>query len=304
VSSNSSHGPAPDYRELRRIAEQAARAAGEVARGGFGKPISYDLKQDRSEVSQFDHAAEEAAVEAIRKHRPQDALIGEESAGNGSGPRARTSADPLRVTWAIDPIDGTRNFVRGVPVFCSSVAAIHNGYPVAGAIYDPLRDEMFAADRDSGAMRNAESLPRLDKAESGATERQSDEAGKPVRTFPRSHLPTNKRPRPIIAIPGVLDEQLRRFVTPLMGRCVLENLGSAALHMALVAAGCIDAAIAHGKLWDVAAGWLLVTQVGGMATDPAGDPLFPIDVAAYRNDEMPSLAARLGLHAELLRPAT
>jgi myo-inositol-1(or 4)-monophosphatase len=274
---------------LRELAEQAARAGGRVARAAFGGESRVRMKPDRSEVTEADLAAERAAIESLRTARPHDAFLAEEQTGAAADPSAR----PAQVCWVIDPIDGTRNFVRGIPWLATSVAALCDGWPVAGAIYDPLRDVCYTAHRDGGAW---EGTRRLEIASAAPSTALDAATGESVRT-----APVGRPSKPLIAIPSTRHESARAFVLRALDEFVVRNLGSSSLHLALVAAGRLDAALLAGcKLWDIAAGWLLVTQAGGRMTRPDGGELFPVDLARYAGQDMPCLAAAAWLHSRLV----
>src|SRR6201985_1719101 len=124
--------------------QELAREAGSLLMSFFGK-VSIEYKGDADLVTKADRASEKLIVERIRKQWPDHDLVGEE------GSRRETGSD---FRWYIDPLDGTTNFAHGFPVFCVSIALEHKGQRIAGVIYDPSRDEMFAAAKGSGAILN------------------------------------------------------------------------------------------------------------------------------------------------------
>lgn len=270
----------PDPAQLdrwRELAERAARAGGAVARAAFGRAHQIRRKADGSEVSEADEAAQAAAIACLRGERPDDPIIAEETlAAAGGGPRLPARPRPDRVCWIIDPIDGTRNYIRGVPLYSVSVAAMLGGYPIVGVVYAPERDECYSADaagplRINGQPAPADALP----------------------------APGGK---PLVGIPSSLQRAAYDVLQQWYGRVVVRNLGSTALHLALVAAGRFQAALlSDSKLWDLAAGWLLIRRTDGVMTTLAGHDVFPLDVGTYAGESIPSLAAATPrLHAELL----
>lgn len=301
-----------ELRRLLALAKSAAREGGDVARRAFGRRLSVRIKHDHSEVTQIDEAAQAAVLAHLAEHRPHDRFVGEESDGAAAygfgelatrgGKSTRRSAlasskrsakpiaaansrsriqDPkLAVTWVVDPIDGTRNFIRGVPMFTCSVAAMVGGLPVVGAIFDPISGVMFSAALGLGARRDGVRLPPI--------------------VGPRSSRSANHEPaaatrslKPVIAIPSAWRNDSGPFVRRLLETSVVRSLGSGTLHLVYVALGGFDATYMNNcKLWDIAAGALIVTEVGGRVTDPRGKPLFPMDLDAYRGEEMPTLASR------------
>lgn len=251
---------------LRILAEAAARAGGSVARQYFRTEYDVRIKDDRSEVSDADEAAQAAVVDCIRAARPADAFITEETQQIDGA--AQPSDDGL--CWIIDPIDGTRNFVRHIPLYVSSVAAMIDGYPLVGAVYDGQRDVLYSASRIGGLFVNGQHLP------------------------PRRESPSQARglnPRPLVGIPSTPTEIARPLTTRWLERYVCRNLGTTALHMALIAAGELDAMVADNpRLWDIAAGWVLITASGGRVHGLDESPLFPLDVASYDRGHLPMLA--------------
>ncbi len=253
---------------LRRLAETAARAGGTVARSFFARALRVRLKTDHSEVSEADEAAQVEVIRRIRAARPQDALIAEESLPrevlDGAPP-----PDNGRITWAIDPLDGTRNFVRGIPLYACSIAALHAGRPVAGAVYDPPRDMLWSADCAAGLFRDEQPCPP---------------AGPPAGVQGQSL-------KPVVGLPSNPTPALLPLVEQWLAHCICRNLGSTALHLALVSTGELDAMFADNpRLWDLAAGAVLVAAAGGELITPDGRPLFPLDVAAYQRGELPAIA--------------
>jgi myo-inositol-1(or 4)-monophosphatase len=193
-------------------------------------------------VSDADREAEEAIAGLLRAERPDDGLIGEEGASAGAVSGRR---------WVIDPLDGTTNFLYGYPVFGVSIALEDEDGGLVGVVYDPSRDELFAAERGRGATLN------------GATVRVRDGA-----TLERSLIAT-----------GFAYEAEQRAVQAELLRRVLPSVrdvrraGAAALDLAWVAAGRVDGFWERGlKRWDWAAGALLVTEAGGEVRDLPGDP--------------------------------
>jgi myo-inositol-1(or 4)-monophosphatase len=268
--------PPPDDPELpaalRRIAEQAARIGGQVARSYFGRVSAARLKPDRSEVCEADDAAQAAILAAIRAQRPEDAFIAEETvqlAGGASLPPAAND----RVCWVIDPLDGTRNFLRGIPFYACSVAAMLGGRPVSGAIYDPVRDLLYSGSAAEGVLID----------------------GTCAADHPLAGCPRAPNPKPIVGIPSSPAGHAATIVQRWLDRFVCRSLGSTALQTAWVATGQLDAALSdNARLWDIAAGALLVTASGGAISSPQGAPLFPLDVGRYAGEELPALAIRAG----------
>jgi myo-inositol-1(or 4)-monophosphatase len=277
---------------LRVLAEQAARVGGALAREAFGRRQTVRLKSDQSEVTDVDVAAEKAIIDFIRAARPRDRFLGEESAESDAAdaspagetpalPRRSEPAAPDSVAWIIDPIDGTRNFIRHMPLFACSIAAMHAGAPVAGAIFEPIQDTMYSAHRGGGLHLN----------------------GRPFQPAPDQRLSAGDPQRKLfVGIPSARRESTTPLVLHAIENHVVRNFGSIALHLALVALEHLDAAVvSNAKLWDIAAGCLLVQESSGLVTGPAGEPLFPIDLPRYRGEEIQLLAGTAEAYTRLRR---
>ncbi len=231
--------------DLLALAESVAREAGALLLERFGGPATgISSKSSRTDlVSDADRAAEALIVERIRRARPGDAILAEEG-GGGEG------ASGLR--WLVDPLDGTINYLWGIPQWSVSVAAADADGPVVGVVHDPPRGETFTARRGEGARLGDRRLrldagPALDRAlvATGFSYRAE-------RRAVQARLLTR-------VLPAVRD--VRRF-------------GSAAIDLAWLAAGRVDGYYETGlNPWDWAAGGLLVREAGGVVVQPAEDTL-------------------------------
>lgn len=266
-------------RTLRVLAEEAALIGGALSRRWFGT-TDYQIrrKEDGSEVTDADEAVQRAIIAHLRAARPDDVFLGEEDLEAELGRAGRPTNE--RVCWVIDPIDGTRNYIRGIPEYTSSVGAMFGGMVVAGAIHVPERDDLYSATRSEGLL-----------VRGPAARLSAEEEPQPGRA-----------PKPLVAIPSSLHPPMDDIVAGWRGRAVLRNLGSSALHLALVAAGRLQATLlSDAKLWDIAAGALMVEVVGGMLTHTDRRPIFPLDVGTYHGEPMASLYTRdAQTHAALL----
>jgi myo-inositol-1(or 4)-monophosphatase len=232
--------------DLLPLAVRAARAAGDLLNERFGGPATgLAAKSSRTDlVSDTDRDAEALILGIISAARPDDAIVAEEG-GGADGP-----AD-ARVRWLVDPLDGTINFLWGIPQWSVSVAAFDREGPLVGVVHDPCRDETFSARRGAGARLGDEPLAlgpgaELDQALIGT--------GFDYRAEERARQAERLR----AVLPAVRD--VRRF-------------GSAAIDLAWVAAGRLDGYFETGlNAWDWAAGRLLVCEAGGVVQElpPAG----------------------------------
>lgn len=226
--------------------EASRRAAGILLShwGQLGKDDA-DLKARHDWVSIADRESEDAIIESIRSHHPRDGFLGEESGQTGS------SAGRV---WVIDPLDGTSNYLQHFPVWSISIALRQGTEIVAGVIYEPLRDEMFSAERGSGAWRN------------GVRIRVSDQ-----RDLDGSFLATGfpfRAQTQVETYTSIFADVIRRAKG-------VRRAGSAALDLAYTAAGIFDGFFElHLAPWDIAAGALIVREAGGTVSDFSGGERF------------------------------
>lgn len=225
--------------EIAIIAQQAARSVGPMLKAAFRKQMKVDHKVDLHDpVTIYDRRAEETIRKFLEQAVPGSAVIGEEDGGK------LATSDQLQ--WYVDPIDGTSNFASGISFWCTSIGAVVNGQIIAGAIYDPVGDQMFWAD-EAGAWLNGEPLLANSIA---------DEA--------RATL--------ITGYPVVRDFKLDgreialdRFGDLAAAFSTLRRPGSAALSICHIAAGWADAAAGFGvNAWDVSAAILILRKAGGV----------------------------------------
>ncbi|MEP6666821.1 MAG: inositol monophosphatase family protein [Nocardioidaceae bacterium] len=224
-----------DARELLALAESTAHAAGELLmRARLGTIEVADTKTSPTDVvTAADLASEQLIRDRVSAARPDDAFIGEEG---------DDIAGSSGVTWLADPIDGTVNYLYGIPQFSVSIAAQHDGVTIAGVVHNPVSGETFTAVRGGGA--------RLDGA-AITVSRQTDVAQTLVGTGfgYRADVRRHQVAETAALLPTVRD---------------IRRLGSAALDLCNVACGRLDAYVERGlKPWDLAAGRLVVTEAGG-----------------------------------------
>ena len=225
-------------------AVSAAKAGGEVLLGHWRNlPIgSIQEKRHNDLVTVADRESEARIVSAIRERFPHDAFLGEEGGAREGSPGSRE--------WIIDPLDGTSNFVSGFPFWCVSIAAREGAELVAGVIWDPLRDELYRAERGAGAWRNGTRL--------AVTPRASLDGA-----FVATGFPFRNRDK--------IDAYLALFRAVFVRARAIRRAGSAALDLANVAAGVFDGFFEFRlSPWDIAAGALLIQEAGGVLTDFEG----------------------------------
>jgi myo-inositol-1(or 4)-monophosphatase len=228
------------------FAIQTAREAGRVLAEKFGRAIRVSNKGDIDLVTEADIASERLIVERIRSYHPRHAILTEES-----GDVVALGDVDSEYKWIIDPLDGTTNYAHGYPCFCVSIALEHEGRVVVGVVYDPTRDELFAAERGGGATLNGRSLHVSETSELNDA-------------LLCTGFPYDVRDR------GDFARHFRNFI---MRAQSVRRDGAAALDLAYVAAGRFDAFYEEGlRPWDVAAGVLLVEEAGGRVTHYDGSP--------------------------------
>ncbi len=242
-----------ELNELRQVACETAVSAGKLAREMWSQPRQIQQKGFRDIVTDADYATQLLITNAIQAQFPSHGFLTEEEDSDlpASGP----------VIWIIDPIDGTTNYSRNVPEFCISIAAClpqASGYqPLAAAIYDPMRQELFSAARGQGAtLQIGEASPR---ATAVSTVDQTENA--------------------VLALDWSSSADKRTSMLELVGQLAEKSftvraIGTAALAMAWVAAGRVDAYLnLRLRPWDVAAALLLVKEGGGTVTTQKGNPI-------------------------------
>ncbi len=243
--------------------ERLARQAGEILRLGYEQEHQVDYKGAIDLVTEIDHQSEDLLLGEIQRLFPGHQIVSEE-----------IGLVPGRIgdQWFVDPLDGTVNYAHGIPYFSVSIAYAHEGQVTLGVVYDPMRDELFAAERGQGASLNGRSL-RVSQVTELA--RSLLTTGFPYDAWsnPRNNL-----------------EYYGRFAKLTQG---VRRLGSAALDLGYVAAGRVDGYWELSiKPWDVAAGGLIASEAGARVTNVEGK-------ADYMTPPCSILAAPPELHSRM-----
>lgn len=224
---------------MREIAIEAAKKGGEVLAKYFEMVgLEREEKDDKSFVTKADREAETAIVATISTAFPDHGLLGEE--GADVNPEARFK-------WVIDPLDGTSNFVNGIPLFAVSIAVVENNDPILAVLWNPITNSLYVAEKGKGAEYNGRRI--------GVS---SQEAKDGVVSFG----------------PAKSEKQRARDMVPATGERFKSAriLGCCALELGYIARGGTEAFICLGlKPWDYAAGVLLVREAGGKVTDLEGN---------------------------------
>lgn len=222
-------------------AQGIVRAAGRLAAEHYHRRSELDIERKGTQdlVSEADRACEDMIVGALKGLFPQDGFLGEERGRQNGGAKA---------IWIIDPIDGTANFLRGIPLWCVSLGLLAGDDFVIGIIYNPISEELYAARQGKGATLNGNPIKVSDVGDLGEARLG---IGFSYRHSAAAHG---------AAITSLLDAQ-----------CEYSRLGSGALGLALTADGRLDGYFeAHINAWDVAAGLCLVKEAGGRVNDFLG----------------------------------
>jgi len=244
--------------------ETLARKAGEILRAGYNKEHQVSYKGVIDPVTEVDHQSEKYLLGEVQRDFPTHHIFSEESGviyGNDEH------------IWYIDPLDGTVNYAHHIPIFCVSIAYSSKGVLTLGAVYDPMRDEMFLAERGKGAILNGKSIRT-----SATTELQKSLL---VTGFPYDAWNTEQDNFANFVKFGKLTQGVRR-------------LGSAALDLCYVGAGRFDGFWEMAlKPWDVAAGGLICEEAGALVTNVKGE-------ADYISPPQSVVAATPGICAQML----
>jgi len=252
-----------EMKQIRALAIRAAKKAGQILKKGQQGELKISYKGDLNLVTNVDQLSEEAIVALINKHFPEHQILAEEG-------HDRTEPSPFR--WIIDPLDGTTNYAHHFPFFCVSIGVEVKGKVQLGVVFDPIRNELFFAERDKGAFLNE----------------------RPIRTSSIAHL------RKSLLVTGfAYDVQtdpinnFNHFINFSMKAQGVRRTGSAALDLCYVASGRLDG-FWELKLhpWDTAAGSLILTEAGGKLSDFSGKPFSIYD------SEM--LASNGKIHREMI----
>src|SRR5437762_1160297 len=228
------------------FAIQTARDAGRVLAEKFGRAIQITNKGDIDLVTEADLAAERLIIERIRSHHPRHSILSEEA-----GDVIAIEGEQSEYKWIVDPLDGTTNYAHGYPAFCVSVALERDGRIELGVIYDPIRDETFAAERGEGATLNGRRI-------------HVSEVEELNNAMLCTGFPYNVRE---------IEDFARHFYNFIMHAQAVRRDGSAALDLAYVACGRFDGFWEEGlRPWDVAAGVLLIEEAGGRVSHYDGRP--------------------------------
>jgi myo-inositol-1(or 4)-monophosphatase len=224
------------------VAIETAREAGAILRDEFDRPKEISYKGEVDIVTESDRRSEALIISRLKKHFPGHAIIAEEGGRGGAHEK---------YCWHVDPLDGTTNFAHGYPCFAVSIGLAEDGEPVAGAVFNPVSDELFTAARGEGAYLNGKRI-------------HVSPVEKLAQSLVATGFPTHKRKR---------SANINYYWEYTLRSHGVRRDGSAALDLCSVACGRFDAFWEFNlNSWDTAAGVLLVREAGGMVTDLSGGP--------------------------------
>jgi len=249
---------------MKQTAIKAAKLAGKIMLENYGNVGKISFKEnDRSILTKVDLECEKAIINVIKEKFPDHNIIGEES-----GDEKVKS----KFSWVIDPIDGTTNYLQNIPLFCCSIALAKNNVPFLGVVYEPVRDELFYAEKNKGAYLNNNKIKVSSKT-------NLNEAVILPGLPSASHVSVD-----------TLEKAIKLF-GKVRG---IRITGSAAINLSYVACGRIDVYLNENiKAWDAAAGVILIEEAGGLVTD--------LDLNKWDINKKTILATNKLLHKKILK---
>ena len=228
--------------DLKRVLLDATKEAGKIILKNFNGVFKIDHKEGINNlVTEVDKLAETRIIEVIRKAFPAHSIISEE---------VGELIKPSDYQWIIEPIDGTVNFAHGIPICCVSIGLMYNGQLLMGAVFNPMMDELFVAEKGQGATLN----------------------GQPIKVSVKSNFKTAFLVTGFpYNWPDGAEHPIKVFERLVLEGLPVRRLGSAAIDLCWVACGRFDGFWEYNlQPWDVAAGYLIVQEAGGRVTDFAG----------------------------------
>ena len=248
------------------VAKDIAKEAGNLLLQYYGNIDSIEYKGRGDIVTKADKESETLINNRLKVEFPEYSILGEEYG------LLDLQSD---YCWASDPLDGTSNYAAGLPIFSVSIALLYKGSPIIGVVYDPNQNLMYWGAKGEVAYLN----------------------GQIIQVRKRAQLES-------ISLFGVSTDIIESLPNYLSKVGKVRSLGSAAIHLSNVAAGYFDGCLdVNTKLWDVAAGALILQEAGGTFTDHSGNPVFPLEKSspAYHGHQIPFLATNGKIHQQALQ---
>jgi myo-inositol-1(or 4)-monophosphatase len=264
-----------EHGDLSRILETAvvaARLAGQRAMEEINF-LKVSVKNNTELVTQADAACQKIIIDRIKETYPDHGFIAEETEQGKMFKQPPRGAE--QIWWLIDPLDGTNNFAHRMLLFTVSIAAIYNGEPIVGVIFDPPTESMYTAVKDGDAQFNGRRITASEDTIS---------------------------PFSSIGLDSHFDEGVPQWAAELIKSTRFRNLGTIALQYAYVANGGLVATIGNcPKLWDIAAGTIIAEAAGAVHTDWSGNKIFPLDIEKYNGEKFQTIAANKKTHPQILQ---
>jgi len=261
-----------DLSKMLETAIVSARLAGQRAMEEIDF-VKASVKKAGELVTQSDTRCQQIIIDTIKQSYPDHGFIAEEGAGGRlfkQQPRGSES-----IWWAIDPIDGTNNFAHHIPIFAISIAALFGGEPIVGVIFEPATESMYSAVKGGEAQLNGRRII--------ASEEKMDEFSS-------------------VGLDSHFGDSVPSWVCEVIRRTRFRNFGTTASHFGYVAkGGLVAAVVCTPKLWDIAAGAVIVEAAGAIMTDWHGNKIFPISLEGYEGQEFRTLAANRMVHPQIIK---
>lgn len=255
-------------RKCKKVAIETAVAAGKFVKSRIGKVAKISYKGRINLVTDIDKKSEALITKRLKSNFPEIPILAEEAVGRG-----RTELSSCGYKWVVDPLDGTTNFAHGFPFFCVSIALEKEGIPILGVVYDPVREELFYAQKDKGAFLNGRRI-RVSKTSS----------------LSKSLLATGFA----YGFKKAGDSNIENFVNFMMVSQAVRRAGSAALDLCYVACGRFDGFWELDLYpWDTAAATLIVTEAGGRVSKFSGK--------RYSHYHKEILASNSKVHSQMIK---
>lgn len=261
-----------DISRMLEVAVVAARLAGQRAMEEL-KYIKATIKNNEEIVTQADAICQDLIIARIKETYPDDGFIAEEGPGGKMLVQTPRADDPI--WWIIDPIDGTSNYSHGLLCFAVSIAVVYQGKPIVGVIFDPATESMYTAAQDTDSQLNASRI----------TVGNED-----ISQFACFGIDSHHTP------------DMEKGIHTAMKMTRFRNLGTTALQLAYVARGSMIGTISTvTKVWDIAAGAIILERAGGIMTDIKGNSIFPLDLDKYKGEQFRILAANKKTHEKFMK---
>ncbi len=263
-----------DLSRMLETAIVAARLAGQRAMEEINF-IKASIKNAAELVTQADARCQQIIIERIKENYPDHGFVAEEGEQGKMFKQSPRTAESI--WWAIDPIDGTNNFAHRIPLFAISIAAMYQGEPVVGVIFEPATDSMFSAVKDGEAQLNGRRITASEEKMNKFSSVGLD-----------SHFEC--------------DNGVPSWACELIRQTRFRNLGTTAIQIAYVAMGGLIATIVNTpKLWDIAAGTVIAEAAGALVTDWQGKKIFPVDPESYEGREFKTIVANKKVHKQIIK---